>query len=395
MYSNLFSPVQIGKKTAPNRLTAQAMEGNDGENGGKPSERTTERYRELARGGWGVAVMEASSVNEHSLARKNGLIINRGNLDAFRRTVDGFKSVNPDALFLLQITHAGSKGSPEFSMPLRICPEDAGTSGETAPKGRLLKEEEIEAIRKDFVRAVILASDAGFDGVDLKMCHGYFGAEMLRPSNRRSDRWGGSFGNRTRFFRQSIEELRPLLHSRDFILGSRISMYEGTRGGCGTAGPDEIIEDLTEMDELIKLMDGLGMDYVNVSAGIPGVTSEMTRPVNRGKWLYLHHFRYARHVKQLLAQADSGMRVIGSAYTILGEDAPAAAEENITKEYADLAGFGRQSFADPFYPEKLKNGEDIDYCTACSGCSKLMIKQLNDGCIIYNEYYKNLWKNKE
>lgn len=379
-YTALFSRGNIGKRETANRMAAQAMEGNDGEAGGAVSARALARYRRLGEGRWGVVVVEALSVDESSLARRNQMVLSRANLEGFRRLVKTYREANPDGVLLFQITHSGAKAGP-FSTPTALYPREGG--------GRLLTETEVEEIRRRFTEAALLAREAGADGVDFKLCHGYFGSEMLRPANTRSDRFGGSFENRSRFLFGSIGELRSRLGD-SFILGSRISYYEGIRGGCGTAGPDELIEELSEMDRLVLAMGEAGMDYVNVSAGIPGVTSEITRPTPGSKLLYLHQFRYARRAKELLRESGSGMRVIGSAYSILKENSPAAAEENLVKGYADFAGFGRQSFADPLTPKKLMEGEEVDWCTGCSGCSTLMVRQVNDGCVLYDPYYREL-----
>jgi 2,4-dienoyl-CoA reductase-like NADH-dependent reductase (Old Yellow Enzyme family) len=376
-YPTLFTSFKIGKKNAPNRLVSQAMEGNDDGPGGSVSERALNRYRKLAEGKWGIVIVEALSVTSESLARKNGMVLNRENLQGFQNLVSEFKRINPAGLILFQISHSGYKSGP-FSRRTAICPgrEDA----------EYLSTREIEEIKEAFVQAVQLAEEAGADGCDFKMCHGYFGSEMLCPANTRDDKWGGSFENRTRFLREGIREIKTKLKSDKFILGSRLSLYEGVRGGCGTNGPNEVLEDLNEMDRVIKLMDELGMDYVNVSAGIPGVTSEITRPTKPSKYFYLHLARYAEHVKKL----NSTMAVIGSGDSILADDAACFAAENIRKDHVDFAGFGRMSFSDPLYPSKVASEFDINYCTACSGCSRLMIRQVNDGCIIYDDYYKEL-----
>ena len=374
---SIFTPFPIGNKTTPNRLVSQAMESNDGGSGGSVSKRAIERYRKLAEGNWGIVIVEALSVTGESLARKNGMILNRENLPGFQTLVREYKKINSDGLILYQISHSGYK-SGSFSRKTTIC------SG--SKDADYLTADEIENIKKAFVKSVLLAEEAGADGCDFKMCHGYFGAEMLRPANIRTDKWGGSFENRTRFLREGIKEIKSGLKNQDFILGSRLSYYEGIRGGCGTAAPDRIIEDLAEMDQIVKLMDKLGMDYVNVSAGIPGVTSEITRPTGSSKNCYLNLARYAKHVKNL----GTYLAVLGSGYTILKEDAASFAEENITSGNVDFAGFGRMSFADPLYPSKILSGEKVNYCTACSGCSRLMIKQVNVGCVLYNEYYRKL-----
>jgi 2,4-dienoyl-CoA reductase-like NADH-dependent reductase (Old Yellow Enzyme family) len=365
---------------APNRFVSQPMEGNDGENGGAVSQRTMDRYLQFAKGKWGIAIVEATSISPDSLARKNGLVISRANLDGFKRLVDGYKKINKDGILLFQITHAGRKAGP-FSKKMGMY--DAGEEDV-----HVLTEQEVEEIRERLVDCIGLAREAGADGVDFKLCHGYLGAEMLRPANRRNDQWGGSFENRTRFFFSSIRELKKIHGDSGFILGSRISMYEGIRGGCGTVDPDSVLEDLAEMKQLIAGMADLGLDYVNISAGIPGLTSEITRPTNQARWFYLHHFRYCREAREVSGK----MSVIGSAYSILKEEAFTYGAENIQKGLMDFIGFGRQSFADPLFPEKVRIGEAINYCISCSGCTKLMIKQVNDGCVIYDPYYKAMLK---
>ncbi|MDC7232193.1 MAG: hypothetical protein PQJ58_03090 [Spirochaetales bacterium] len=381
-YPRLFSEGKLGSRTMINRFVSQAMEGNDGGPGGCVSERTVERYKKLASGQWGVVVVEALSVDPSSLARVNQMILSRENLEGFKTLVREFKKIAPQTLLLFQVTHSGRKAVKSHSRATALY---SPAEGET-----LLTTGEIESIRKAFVEGTLLAEEAGADGVDFKMCHGYFGCEMLRPGNVREDQWGGSFKNRTRFLRDSIPEIRSRLKTSEFVLGSRLSIYEGIRGGCGTAGPDEFIEELGEMEQLVNLLQELGMDYVNVSAGIPGITSEITRPVPGGSWLYLHQMRYAKWVKSIARD----ITVISSAYSVLKEDALVKGEENIRKGYTDCIGWGRQSFADPAFPEKVKKGEPVNYCTACSGCSKLMVAQKNDGCILFNDYYKNLWKNR-
>lgn len=374
----IFSPCAIGRKTAPNRFLSQPMEANDGDPGGKVSERTLERYKNLARGEWGIVVAESVAVTPASVAGPNGLVINRENLDSFTRLIREFKTINSDTLLFFQITHSGIKSySPA---PVKsIWPSD--------PEGReSLTTHEIEAIRKAFVEGALLTEEAGADGIDFKLCHGYFGTEMLRPVNSRTDKWGRSFENRTRFFRESIQEIQSRLTSAHFVLGSRISMYEGLRGGCGTVGPDELIEDLSETIRLIKLMDELDMDYVNVSTGEPKFLPAITIPTKPSKEFYLDHFRYTKLAKDVAGS----LKVIGSAYTVLREDAHVYAEENIRKGYTDFVGFGRQALADPLYPKKLKNGGTIDYCTVCSGCGRLIEHQAHSGCVVYNPYYKGL-----
>lgn len=369
-YPKLFSPGRIGHRTTINRFVAQPMEGNDADRGAV-SERTLERYRNLAKGDWGIIVVEAISITPHSRARKNQLVIDRAGLGGYARLVKEIKSISPDTVVLFQITHSGRKSGKDFSEPVAAYKPTGGN--------RLLSAGDLRQIQKGFVESVLLAHEAGADGVDLKLCHGYLACELLRPANLRDDEWGGSFENRTRMLWQTVEEIRDRARLDDFILGSRVSYYEGIRGGCGTVAADDIVENLSEMDELVRLMGRLELDYLNVSAGIPGLTSEITRPVQTSKLLYLHQFRYARQAKAMAGT----MPVIGSAYTVLKEEALDAAEENLGRGDIDFAGWGRQILADPWYPAKVRQGLEVDYCRLCSGCSKLMVEQKPVGCIFF------------
>ena len=372
----LFSPCQIGHRTAPNRLLSQPMEANNGEAGGKVSELPRERYNALAKGGWGIVVVESIAVTPDSVACPNGLVLNKKNLESFQRLVEEFKTINSDALLLFQISHSGLKSyAPSPLKTIWPVPPEGGVS---------FSSEEIEAIRQAFVEGVLLAEKAGADGVDFKLCHGYFGAEILRPRNMRADKWGGGFENRTRFLRESVTDIRSALQRQDFLLGSRISMYEGIRGGWGTAGPDEIVEDLTETLRLLSVMEELGMDYVNVSAGDPTSVPRLTGPAKTSIFAVLQHFRYTKLAKETC----HSLRVAGSAYTALGQEGPQYAEELLQKHYTDFVGFGRQALADPLYPQKLKNGDPINYCRMCSKCAQLLHNHQASHCFLFNNSSK-------
>ncbi|MGB4406878.1 MAG: hypothetical protein WBI82_08480 [Sphaerochaeta sp.] len=369
-YDTLFTHATIGSRIAKNRFVSQPMEGNDA-NEGKVSPRTLQRYKKLAQGNWGIIIVEALSINANSLARKNQLVLNESTLPSFKNLIAEMKTIDPDTLILLQITHSGRKSGKDFSHPTALYAPK--------PDEHLLTTEEIQQIQNEFIHAVLLAEQTGADGVDFKLCHGYLGCEFLRPANIREDKWGGSLENRTRFFREAIIAIRKELTSDTFILGSRISYYEGIRGGCGTATPDDPVEDLEEMDAVISMMAELNFDYINVSAGIPGVTSEITRPTSTSKWFYLHQFRYARRTRRFAGS----MKVIGSAFSVLQEDSLAAGVENIERGDIDFVGWGRQTLADPLFPKKVLLQESVDYCKLCSGCSRLMVKQEPVRCIMF------------
>lgn len=371
----LFSPFELKGRTVRNRLVAQAMETNAATPEGGVSEETLRRYADLARGNWGMVFVEAVSVTRESLARRRGLVLDRDNLEGFKRLVGTFKEIDPGAVLLIQLTHSGIN-SGDFSRRV--------SAWETGEDVEVLTTEEIFDLRDSFFRAAGLALEAGADGVDIKSCHGYLLGEFLRPANRRRDEYGGSLKNRVRLHTEILRSM-ALLHPA-FIIGSRISAYEGIRGGCGTdAGGEECIEDLGDILGATDYLMAAGADFLNVSAGIPARTPALTRPLKPSLFNLYHHIRYTREVK--LRHPETA--VIGSAYSSGAEDAVCLANENIQKGYADFAGFGRLSLADPLFPRRLERGEAVNWCTLCSGCSRLLASQKQVYCTVFGKEGSN------
>jgi 2,4-dienoyl-CoA reductase-like NADH-dependent reductase (Old Yellow Enzyme family) len=388
-------PIQIGKRTAPNRIVNQPMECNDGDSSGNPTEMTFRRYRNLAEGGAGMIFVESLTISYESRARKNQLKISEENAKDLERLVRGMKQINPKSLVLFQINHAGRMSQEAFSKVVSIYP--------TANSNiHVLTEKEIEEIEERFVRGAVIAKQVGADGIDFKHCHGYFCGEMLRPANGRPDRFGGSFENRTRFFKETVLKMKSALGQDGFLIGTRYSIYEGIPGGVGTTGPQEVIEDLSEGLALAKMVAEMGMDFINVSAGIPAITPEIVRPSKNYPEGVYRHFGWAKGVKKLVK-----IPVIGSGYSYLRdgkndlkEPDPSKksflfyAEKNLRDGSVDLVGIGRQSLADPLFAKKILSGdlEKVNFCIACGGCSILLRSQKEVGCTVYDKYYKRVLK---
>ena len=391
----LSSPIQIGKKIAPNRIVNQPMECNDGDASGNPTELTFRRYRNLAEGGAGMIFVESLTLTYETRARKNQLKISEENAEGLERLVKEMKATNEKSLILFQTNHSGRISPVAFSKVVSLYP-----TGD--PNIHLLTEEEIEKIGEKFVKASIIAKQVGADGIDFKHCHGYFCGEMLRPANIRQDRFGGSFENRTHFFRGVTERIKKAVGGNDFLLGTRYSVYEGIPGGLGTSGPEEVTEELFEPLRFAKMIEELGMNYINVSAGIPAITPEIVRPTKNYPEGVYRHFGWAKAVKNLVK-----IPVIGSGYSYLRDGKNDLKEPNSSKKsffyyaeknlkdcHVDLVGIGRQSLADPLFAKKILSGDvdKVNFCTACGGCSILLRSQKEVGCTVYNKYYKKVLK---
>ena len=381
-YTPLLSPSKIGNMIVKNRLVAQAMEASDASENGGISDRALERYLRLAEGDWGIVFIEATSVTDASLARIDGLILNETTFPSFKNLVDRYKSINPNSLILIQLTHSGCLSHPVTDRITPISQDKALQS---------LTSKEIESIRNQFIQAAKLSYLAGFDGIDFKLCHGYLGTELLRPSNNRVDQWGGTFENRIRFWKLGIQDIRTALTSlgqRDFLLGSRISFHENILGGFGTGGPHTNEFDSAEPLSLIMQMQDLNLDYVNISGTEVNLSDYI---INTPEEKLVNTLFYERTVKEYLnticnkKRSEKKLLVIGTGYSQLGESSLQIANDRLNAGYTDFIGFGRQSFADPYMPQKLYHNEKINFCVGCNSCAKLMLNGHPSSCVVFDK----------
>ena len=393
----LLSPVRIGNLVSRNRFFMQSMECSDADAEGNPTETTLKRYEDIFRGQGGVVDLEAITVSSESRARLNQLEIMPRNEKPLRNFVKRLKEVNPDTVLLFQLTHAGELASSDYSRRVTVKPL-YGVGGEQ------LTEEDVEKIIDQFVLSAKIAHDVGADGIDMKLCHGYLGSQILRPYNDGHWKYGGSWENRSRFAYDLYERINREINDRNFLIGSKLSAWEGFPGGCGSAGPDSPLMDLTESLALVRGLEERGAQYFIASAGCTAITESLT---NAGKshsyFAYLHVF-FANEYKKVVKPETV---IIGSGFSVFrngknnGMQAIAPEDGNMLAMGAkcvdggmmDMVGLGRQTFADPHVARKLAEGREneIKYCTVCDHCLELLFEEQPIGCCTYDRHYAKVY----
>jgi NADH:flavin oxidoreductases, Old Yellow Enzyme family len=394
----LLKPITIGNRICENRFFAQPMECVDSDEEGNPTELTYTRYENLFRGRFAFIDLEAITVTNESRARKTQLEIMPRNFKALEKFVRRMKEINPNALFVFQLTHSGEISEPEFSRRVTVKPV-YGLGGE------LLSEEEVEHIIDQFVEAAKIVQGVGADGVDMKLCHGYLGTQILRPYNDRKWKYGGPWENRARFAYDLLERIKQATnYDRNFLIGSKMSMWEAFPGGFGSAGPDSPLMDMTEPIDLIKGLEARGAQYFVESLGNVHCSMEFMEAGREDPYLSYLHMYFSKLMKDSLKPETV---VIGSHFSSFrgNKNKLLSIEPEKSSMFAmgarciengmmDMIGLGRQSFSDPLTPLKLEEGheEEIRYCNQCMNCEELMIRQMPVGCVMYNKPYTQLFK---
>lgn len=388
----LLSPIKIGNRICENRFFAQPMECVDSDAEGNPTDITLERYSKLYDGGFGFVDLEAITVTNESRARKTQLEIMPRNVKALKNFIKQLKEVNPKTLIVFQLTHSGEISESDFSR--KVCVKPMYGLG-----GDILTEEEVDHIMDQFVEASQICEDIGADGIDMKLCHGYLGSQIIRPYNDRDWKYGGSWEKRSQWAYDLMERIQKGVQDKNFLIGSKMSMWEGHPGGFGSAGPESPLMDLSEPLDLIKGLEERGASYFVESLGnVHSAMHYMEATKEEAELAYLHIY-FADLMKKTLKPETV---VIGSGFTcfrgkknsLLSVDPEkssmfAMGARCIDDGMMDMIGLGRQSFADPYTPRKLMEGreDEIHYCTMCMNCEELMIRQQPVGCVTYNKFY--------
>ena len=235
----------------------------------------------------------------------------------------------------IQLAHAGRKASAQlpWNGDSALSPPE-GAWQTVAPSAipfaagwhtpRALTPSEIQDLAKDFSSATRRALQAGFEVVEIHAAHGYLLNEFLSPlANQRSDHYGGSFENRTRFLREVIEAVRSEWPAR-LPLFLRISASDWAEGGW-------TIEDSVELAKMVK---PLGIDLIDCSSG--GTVAYAKMQLGPG---YQVPFSEAVRSRGGIATAAVGMIT-----------EPRQAEAIIKAGQADLVLLARESLRDPYWP---------------------------------------------
>jgi NADPH2 dehydrogenase len=402
------------------------MEGWDGTEDGRPTEFTKRRWRNFARSGakllWGC---EAVAVRHEGRANPNQLLINEANLPyfvaLFQLVQDEHQAVfgrTDDLLTGLQLTHSGRfcKPNSKTKMEPRILyhhpvldkkfglPEDYP----------LMDDSDLDALVEDYIKAAVLAQQAGFQFVDIKHCHGYLGHELL-GAVAREGKYGGSLDNRFRFLRDVVAGIRS--RAPGLQIGVRLSLFDwmpfkpgedqkGVPAWEGkypyAFGGDEtgLKEDLSAPFAFVEELRKLDIELLCTTAGSPYYNPHIQRPA-----LFPPSDGYlppedplqgvARQIRITgeLKKAFPDMYVVGSAYSYLQEWLPQVAEQVLLNGMADSIGLGRMVLSYPELPADVLTGKFPQrgkICRTFSDCTTAPRNGMISGCFPLDPFYKQM-----
>jgi 2,4-dienoyl-CoA reductase-like NADH-dependent reductase (Old Yellow Enzyme family) len=205
------------------------------------------------------------------------------------------------------------------------------------PIPEAMTKEDIIQVRKDFKSSAIRSLEAGFEVIEIHGAHGYLIHSFLSPlSNHRTDEYGGSFENRTRFVREIIGDIRNIWPER-LPLFLRISSTDYSPDGW----------DLRSSVRLSVMVKQLGVDLIDCSSG--GLTPNVRVPLGPG-----YQVPFAETIRKEAGIMTGAVGLITTA---------AQANEIIETGKADMILIARASLRNPHFPLAAAKelGKDIEW----------------------------------
>ncbi|MCB9144817.1 MAG: FAD-dependent oxidoreductase [Anaerolineales bacterium] len=346
-YDILFQPIRLGPVTAPNRF--YQVPHCNGFGWRMPKGLAAMRGMK-AEGGWGVVCTEETEIHYTSDLSPfiEGHIWDDADISALQLMTESVHKHG--SLAGIELAYNGRDASNLYT---RAAPFDlasrglVGGSGYEPGQSRAASKDDLKQIRKWHRNAAIRAKRAGFDIIYCYAAHNLTLAfHMLSKDNDRADEYGGSLENRTRFLRELIEDTKEAVGDTCAV-AVRFAVDE-LLGADGMQHDGEAKEIVSMLAELPDLWD------VNISAWKnDSITSRFGKEG--------HQEKYISFVKQLTTKPVVGV----GRYT-----SPDSMVSAIERGVLDLIGAARPSIADPFLPNKIKEGrhEDIRECIGCNIC---------------------------
>jgi 2,4-dienoyl-CoA reductase-like NADH-dependent reductase (Old Yellow Enzyme family) len=397
----LSEKINIYGKELQNRILFQPMEGCDGTADGNADTLTTRRYLRFVEGSPAVIWFEATAVCNEGRANPRQLYINENTAQSFKALVTAVKKKSRELhgfepLMIVQLTHSGRYSKPHgTSEPIVAYRNKTWEKGKEDQPFVVATDEYLSTIPAMYKKATELAVEAGFDGIDVKCCHGYLFNELL-SAYKREGNYGGSLENRTKLYFDCIDAVKDIVGDKAFVT-TRLNCCDCFPYGYGFGVNEKDEIDLTETKIIINKLSEKGIELVNLTIGNPYLIPHINRPyaINSPEDGKIGMKRIYDVMKEITSVFPD-LKFVISALSFEGENAMNYAQNLLNEGIGDLAGFGRMTFAYPtFYKDYLETGtlDKKKVCIKCNKCSELMRAGTVAGCVIrdsevYMPYYQ-------
>lgn len=354
-YPKLFTPLDLGHVTLPNRVLMGSMH-TGLEDKASDYDKLAAYFAERARGGVGLMVTGGISPSIQGWLKPfGGRLTMPWHKPRHRKLTDAVHAEG--GRICMQILHAGRYGYHPLSVaPSKIkAPINPFTP-------RALSSGGVERTIRDFVQCARLAQDAGYDGVEVMGSEGYLINEFIAErTNRRQDAWGGDAARRMSFAVEIVRRTREAVGPQ-FIIIYRLSMLDLVEGG----------QQWDEVVALAKAIESAGASIINTGIGwhearIPTIVTSVPRA------------GFAWVTRKLKGEVSIPLVATNRI------NMPEVAERLLAEGDADMVSMARPLLADPAWVNKARSGRSdrINTCIACNqACLDHVFQNRRASCLV-------------
>ena len=343
-FEKLFSNMRIDSLALKNRIIFPPISTNLASITGEVTDEFIAHYSRRAKGGAALITVENACIDFPltMMGATQPRFDNERFVPGLSRLVEEIHKYG--SLAFVELTHPGLFGK---ELPA-IAPSEVDLRLDGI-KPHPMSREEIEKVALKFAKAAFIAKKAGFDGVEIEAAHGLLVNQFLSPvSNKRTDEYGGTLENRTRFAKLLIDKIKEFC-GRDYPVMARVGVVDYVNGG---------IKPEYDGVEIVRKFEELGYAAVHADIGFGDKEKRLEPMAYKQAW--------RSNLAKLLK--DGGIKIPVIAVGMIRE--PEIAESLLKNGVADLVALGRTLIADPDWPLKALYGKEktIRKCIGCSEC---------------------------
>ena len=321
--ANLLSPIKIKNVKAKNRIVMPPLATRDATSIGMVTDKLIEQYTNRPKVGMMIV--------EHSYVRREGRVSNHqlGIYDESHLAGLGklaHKIRENGSLAAIQISHGGSASKSNILGRSAFAPSEIKHPGRDLDETpTALVKDDLQELKRSFVKAALRAKKAGFNIVELHGAHGYLLNQFMSPlTNKRDDKYGGNLENRMRFPLEILKAIKGAV-GKKYPVAYRLGCDDFLPGGI-------TVEDAVEA---AKMLENAGVDLLDLSGGLKGYDVADDK---EGFFVYLG--------EAIKPEVDVPVIVTGGIKT------PEYANKIVKEDKTDLVGVGRAMLKDKKWAEK-------------------------------------------
>jgi 2,4-dienoyl-CoA reductase-like NADH-dependent reductase (Old Yellow Enzyme family) len=342
---DLFTPLTVGSLTVPNRFAMAPMT-RQASPEGVPGADVAEYYRRRAAGGVGLIITEGIRLPDPAAGFPSSIPTISGDaaLAGWRRVIDAVHAEG--GTIAAQLWHQGiQRDDADGVVPVG----PSGIDGLGAPRGRALRTDELPQVADLYAQSARTAREIGFDAVEIHGAHGYLLDQFLwARTNQRSDSYGGTLAQRTRFPAEVVAAVRMAV-GPDYPVIFRFSQWKGVDYTA------TIADDPTQLQQILEPLAAAGVDVFHPSTRrhyVPAFPDH--GPLSLAGW----------------TKKITGLPVIAVGSVGLdtqfrsekrGQVIGPAPVDQLVEQFAagefDIVAIGRALLADPAWVNRLRDGE--------------------------------------